>query len=485
VTTRDETSLVRRAFDALADNSLLALIFCAVGALLFAAFAPDTVVGDTWMTLVSGREIVDHGLPHVDHLTVYGAGQTWTDQQWLAHLTLYGSERLGGLGLVTFVSGLSVLLAYGVSVVAVRARGATTRATLLVFVVALFAAPWTWTVRAQVLVLPLFAAVVALSVDARDGLRRRSWLAIPILILWGNLHGSAFLGALIASSVGVLELVRRRRALHAAAFAVAPWLALLVTPYGPLATVRYYRLLLVDPPFADVVSEWDRPGIGWATIAFGILLIGAVILLATGWRGFALTEVVVLAITAAVALQAIRGIYWFSIACLIILPPAIDRAIGLREPPPLRKVGRVVSVIAVLGLVIAAIGGGISTGGRVADNWPAAAAAPVRAALRDPATRVYPTDRYADWLLWTIPELRGRLAYDVRFEVYTRDQIVANVHYNGETGKDWKSVTNGYSIVVLDNTDKTSHLPDFLAEPGTRVVYRDAPVTIVARGSLD
>ena len=69
-TTRDETSLVRRTFDALADNSLLVLIFCAVGALLFAAFAPDTVVGDTWMTLVSGREIVDYGLPHVDHLTV-------------------------------------------------------------------------------------------------------------------------------------------------------------------------------------------------------------------------------------------------------------------------------------------------------------------------------------------------------------------------------------------------------------------------------
>ena len=135
--------------------------------------------------------------------------------------------------------------------------------------------------------------------------------------------------------------------------------------------------------------------------------------------------------------------------------------------------------------MVAAIAGGLTTGGRVADNWPAAAAAPVRAALRDPATRVYPTDRYADWLLWTIPELRGRLAYDVRFEVYTRDQMVANVHYNGETGKDWKSVANGYRIIVLDNTDKTSHLPDFLAEPGARVVYRDAEVTIVDRGSPD
>ena len=127
--------MTRRALDVLADNSLLVLVFCAIGALLLAAFAPDTVVGDTWMTLVAGREIVDHGLPHVDHLTIYGAGRTWTDQQWLAHLVLYGSERLGGFGLVTFVSGLSVMLAYAIALVAVRARGATTRATLLVFIV--------------------------------------------------------------------------------------------------------------------------------------------------------------------------------------------------------------------------------------------------------------------------------------------------------------------------------------------------------------
>jgi hypothetical protein len=144
-----------------------------------------------------------------------------------------------------------------------------------------------------------------------------------------------------------------------------------------------------------------------------------------------------------------------------------------------------VSLLAVTGLAIAAIAGGLSTGGRVADNWPVAAAAPVRAALRDPATRVYPTDRFADWLLWTIPELRGRMAFDIRFEVYTRAQMVANVHFNGETGKDWKRVADGYRIITLDNTDETSHLADLLAEPGARVVYRNKAITIVDRGSPD
>ena len=477
--------MTRRAINFLADNSLLVLVFCAVGALVLAAFAPARVVADTWMTLVAGREIIDHGLPHVDHLTINGAGRTWTDQQWLAHLVLYGSERLGGFGFLTIFSGLSVMLAYAIGLIAARSRGATTRATLMVFMVVAFAASWTWTVRAQVLVLPLFAAVVVLAVDARDGIRRRTWLMIPILVLWGNLHGSASLGALIASAVGVLELARRRHAWQALALAVTPWLALLVTPYTPASTVRYYRLVLVDPPFADVVGEWARPGVAWSTLGFGILLLATVLLVLTGWRRFALTELVVLAITAAVALQAIRGIYWFSIACLVILPPAIDRALGWREPPPLRSVGRVVSLLAVLGLVIATIAGGLTTDRRVADSWPTAAAVPVRAALRDPATRVYPTDRFADWLLWTLPELRGRMAFDIRFEVYTRAQMVDNVRFNGESGKDWKRVANGYRIITLDNIDKPSHLADLLAEPGARVVYRNNAITVVDRGSPD
>jgi hypothetical protein len=32
-------------------------------------------------------------------------------------------------------------------------------------------------------------------------------------------------------------------------------------------------------------------------------------------------------------------------------------------------------------------------------------------------------DLHADWLLWERPELAGRVAYDVRFELLTRAQL--------------------------------------------------------------
>src|SRR5439155_25681604 len=47
--------------------------------------APASMIApDTWLALVDGRLIAQHGLPHTDHLTVWTAGVRWVDQQWLA-----------------------------------------------------------------------------------------------------------------------------------------------------------------------------------------------------------------------------------------------------------------------------------------------------------------------------------------------------------------------------------------------------------------
>ena len=94
---------------------------------------------------------------------------------------------------------------------------------------------------------------------------------------------------------------------------------------------------------------------------------------------------------------------------------------------------------------------------------------------------MFATDRHSDWLLWRIPALRGRIAFDVRFELYGRATIEDIVRYNGELGADWKRVTDGYDVVVLDERKPPSHLKDFLAETGARVVFRDAEIALVRR----
>ena len=69
------------------------LLVSLVGIVLLSVFAPSIVVGDTWLTLMAGREVVDHGLPHTEHITILGEGRTWTDQQWLAQVVFYVGAR--------------------------------------------------------------------------------------------------------------------------------------------------------------------------------------------------------------------------------------------------------------------------------------------------------------------------------------------------------------------------------------------------------
>jgi hypothetical protein len=115
-------------------------------------------------------------------------------------------------------------------------------------------------------------------------------------------------------------------------------------------------------------------------------------------------------------------------------------------------------------------------------NWPEEAISATRAAADESGGEVFATSRDADWVLWRLPELRGRLAYDVRFEIYDRATFERIVRFRGEQGADWKSIADGYEVVVLETEQEpSSHVQDFLAEPGAETAYSDARITVVRR----
>jgi hypothetical protein len=103
--------------------------------------------------------------------------------------------------------------------------------------------------------------------------------------------------------------------------------------------------------------------------------------------------------------------------------------------------------------------------------------AAVRQETRDPSTRLYATDGTADWLLWRIPDLRGRIAYDVRFELYDQEALDEIVRY-GTLTPGWQSLVDGYRVVVVDDA---KHLQAFRAEPGATVAYMDDDIAVVRR----
>jgi hypothetical protein len=467
------------------EEFLLVVLLAFFGIVYLTVFPPTLLVADSWLTLVAGREVAENGLPHRDELTLLGLGRTWTDQQWGAQLIAYGSHALGGYGLVSVVAAAFAVGAFAIGAAGARALGAGPRAVLLLFFPVLLAAPWTFTIRAQVYALPLYTALIWLLASEARRPTRRVYLVLPLIVVWANLHGSAALAALLTMMLGAIELLRSRgrSGLRSVLLIVLPPLAVLATPYGPVATARYYHLLLVDPPFGrELVTEWRRSEPGFDTLFFYVLAAIAILVVWLGRRRLTAFDFATLTYTLAGAVLAIRGIPWFSLACLVLLPVAIGRRLEGRVPRPRRALDDGLALGAVALLAIVAVFALARDDSWYDQKWPEGAVAATRDAIESSDTRVFATSRDADWILWRLPELRGRLAYDVRFEIYDRETFERIVRFRGEQGEDWKSLADGYDVLVFETLEgASSHVDDFLADQGAQPVYTDARVTVIRR----
>jgi hypothetical protein len=469
------------------EEFLLVVLLAAFGVTFVTVFPPTLLVADTWLTLVAGREVWENGLPSVDELAVLTAGRTWTDQQWGAQLLAYGAHALGGHALLAIVTTTFAVGAFAIAAIGARKPGASPRAIVLIFFPAILAAPWAWTMRAQVFVLPLFAGLVWLVASEARSPSRRAYLVFPILVVWANLHGSAALAATLTMLLGAIELIRSRgrSGLRSVALVVLPPLAVLATPYGPLDTARYYHLLLVDPPFPrDLVTEWRASDPGGDTVLFYVLAAIAAVVVLLGRRRVAVLDLGVLAVTFAGAVTAIRGIPWFALACMVLLPVALGRTLEGKTPRRPRRLDGYLSLAAVSALVVAVAVALVRDEDWYVNRWPEGAVAAVDADVAGSNRRVFALSRDADWMLWRMPDLRGRLAFDIRFEIFDRETFERIVRFRGKQGEDWKSIADGYEVLVLETgSEDASHVPDFLDEPGTEVLYQDERVTVLRRAA--
>src|SRR6185503_18308752 len=187
-------------------------------------------------------------------------------------------------------------------------------------------------------------------------------------------------------------------------------------------------------------------------------------------------ELAVLVVTFVGAVQAVRGVIWFALAVAAILPVALDGLLTKKDIAAPR-LNRMISIAALAGLAVAALAFVARPASWFVSEWPEARVAAVRDATRDPSVKVWATDGTADWLLWRIPDLRGRLAYDVRFELYDQATLDRIVDYGARKGA-WRRSLDGYRVVVVDGR---SRLETLAGEPGARVTNRDDEIALVER----
>jgi hypothetical protein len=455
---------------------------------------PARLRQDGWLALVDGRYVATHGIPTHDPFGVLTHGARWIDQQWLSQLAIYGSWRLGGLALYSIFTAFLAIGGLGAAIAIARRLGAEDRQVLFILPVAglLFLAG-ALVMRTQSVVYPLFVATLWLLVrETRGAPSRRVYLVFPLLVLWGNLHGSVTLGAALAGLYGLTLLVEdlrtfpkarrvRRRTL---AFLLLPPLCLLATPYG-LSIVSYYRSTLFNPVFSTLVTEW-RPITSSTVLAvpFFALAFGTVWVLGRSGRRTPLFDQLVLLLVTAITIFTIRNIVWFSLATLMLLPPSIRAIGGARTASPRRPALNLALASAGLGLLLASLLAVSAQPARWFErHYETAASQRIAALAREaPDAKIYADQSFADWLLWHDPQLAGRVAFDTRLELLTRSQLIAIAQIPDITEAGQAHLLDSYRILLLDPAagDTTTRL---LQRGDTRLVLRDKHMVVATWGS--
>jgi hypothetical protein len=447
---------------------------------------------DSYLDLAAGRYISDHGIPRHEVFTVAARGDTWIDQQWLAHLVYYASWTLGGYPLVAIVSSAAVAIAFGLLTAFQISRGAHPQRAVLWSAAAFVVCMGNTVIRAQVLAMPLFVAMVWGLVDDSEQprFRRRAWLIVPMLVLWSNLHGSALLAALIVAAYASYRAVALRSARQSAvrygSLAALAALTIFANPYG-LSVLDYYRALIGNSVVRQYITEWGPPSFGNVfSFAFIAMLLATCVV-----QGYAMGKgrrlskaaAALLVLTALLASQGIRYQAWFGIVAAAINGETLA-ALGHTPHELASRVKRgllgfvAISAVAATAVVLA------TSNATFEQLQPTGAMAAAAAYANDhPSVRLLADDTSSSALLWKYPSLEGRVAFDARLEQFDQSQLRRWFRFISVTGTNWMDAARGYDLVVVSRRDHPELARALEREPGWTSLYSDDDGLAVVRSS--
>ena len=284
---------------------------------------------DTYFHLRFGHAFL-HGwsLGHPGSVSTF-ATRDWVPTQWLSEIAMARTEDWFGLAGVAWLSGL-LEIALFVTLYVVCRDSAEPLVASAVTATALFAMQSGLSMRPQVVSYLLVAVVVGAWLrTSRDG--RVRWWLIPLVWVWGMLHGM-WPVALVIGVVAVvglaLDRAPRRLLLRAAAVPVGSAVVAGLTPVGP----RLYTAVAAVGSRSSYFAEWGSPDwTSWYAAALAALL---VLTVAAMWRRRSndWTEMLLVALAFAFAVYSQRTV---PVAAAMIAPLAaapVQDLLGRRSP---------------------------------------------------------------------------------------------------------------------------------------------------------
>ena len=312
---------------------------------------------DTQWQITVGQWILDHhAVPHTDVYSFTMGGQPWISTQWLAQL-VYAEVYawLGWTGPVVLAASASAVTFALLARYLVR--NLSESASLVFVAVALALTAPHLLARPHVLALPIMVAWIGELIAAADRRAAPSFLLLPLMTLWANVHGGFVFGLAMIAPIAldaVLGAASDRRAALAmrwAMFAVLSLAASCCTPYGWESLLASRKILALGSAL-PLITEWraaDFTNLG----PFEICLLGGLGLAL--YRGIKLPplRIVILLGLIHMALAQGRAAEILALLAPLILAVPLARQIGKAEaahsPVPVRG-----AMLAGLAIVLAA-----------------------------------------------------------------------------------------------------------------------------------
>lgn len=477
---------------------------------------------DTGWHIRTGEWILAHGgVPMRDMFSFSKAGSPWYAWEWLSDVFFAKLNQFGGLQAVVIFAILLLCCTFGSLFLLVR-RKANPVVAIAITMLSTAAASIHWLARPHLFTLIFLILFYAALEQVEAGKTR--FLGIPILvalpvltILWTNLHGGFFVGALMILAYGgghFLRLVfspdasqRGVEWLQARGYflsGIACFAASLVNPYTYHLHV-HMAAYLRDPWNSQHIVEFLSPSFHHPTaIFFEAMLVMAVAAAIWNLRQGRFTEALLIFVWAHGGLLACRNIPIFAIAAAppvaaaiqewLLKIPALNVAAWLRTAAA--KFNRVaeetsqtdglarlhlVSALGLLLVVAVILAPHPPKKFRAEfdpDFYPDAALATLR---RDPAGRVFTNDEWGDYLIYRLYPAH-KVFVDGRSDFYGDDfeqkyADVLSVKYG------WEKILSSFgvdTILLPPNAPLTGALKE---SSRWRIVYDDGIALVFRSGA--
>ena len=308
-----------RLWWSLVAASLVALICVATGARILGD--PDT----QWHIGIGRQLLATENWPITDTLSHTFEGQRWIAKEWLSQILLATAFELAGWRGVALLTAFALALsAFLIARETARRCGAAWGIAAALMAFTLVAS--TLVARPHVLVFPVVTAWIILCVrGAENG--TPPWRALPLLVLWVNMHAGFTMALVIAAGMGLEALVkappsRRVTTLFGwGTFGFASLLATLVSPYGVEPLILNLKLASGNEAM-QFIGEWQSPKLD-ARFGIVITLAGfALVALARDLKANA-ARIILLAVLGFVVLRHERFFMTFGLVMPIVAGPAL------------------------------------------------------------------------------------------------------------------------------------------------------------------